>query len=57
MALAFDEFGRPFIRIREQEQKTRIKGSDAQRANFSAARAIARIRRTSLGTKGMDQMV
>jgi polyadenylate-binding protein len=26
MALAFDEFGRPFIRIREQEQKTRIRG-------------------------------
>lgn len=57
MALAFDEFGRPFIIIREQEQKTRIRGLDAQKANISAARAVARILRTSLGPKGMDKML
>ena len=57
MALAFDEYGRPFIIIKEQEQKTRIRGLDAQKANISAARADARILRTSLGPKGMDKML
>lgn len=57
MALAFDEFGRPFIIIREQEQKTRLRGLDAQKANISAGKAVARILRTSLGPKGMDKML
>lgn len=57
MALAFDEFGRPFIIIREQEQKTRLRGLDAQKANISSGKAVARILRTSLGPKGMDKML
>ncbi|KAK6160313.1 hypothetical protein DH2020_003694 [Rehmannia glutinosa] len=57
MALAFDEYGRPFIIIREQEQKTRLRGLDAQKANISAGKAVARILRTSLGPKGMDKML
>lgn len=57
MALAFDEFGRPFIILREQEQKTRLRGLDAQKANISAGKAVARILRTSLGPKGMDKML
>jgi hypothetical protein len=38
MSLAFDEFGRPFIIIREQEKKKRTKGMEAHkvsRANYS----------------------
>ncbi|KAG5534745.1 hypothetical protein RHGRI_022757 [Rhododendron griersonianum] len=57
MALAFDEFGRPFVIIREQEQKTRLRGLDAQKSNISAGKAVARILRTSLGPKGMDKML
>ncbi|KAI3467632.1 hypothetical protein Pfo_024295 [Paulownia fortunei] len=57
MALAFDEYGRPFIILREQEQKTRLRGLDAQKANISAGKAVARILRTSLGPKGMDKML
>uniref|UniRef100_M1CS73 Phosphoglycerate/bisphosphoglycerate mutase n=1 Tax=Solanum tuberosum TaxID=4113 RepID=M1CS73_SOLTU len=57
MALAFDEFGRPFIILREQEQKTRLRGLDAQKANISARKAVARILRTSLSPKGMDKML
>ncbi|KAK8691549.1 hypothetical protein V6N13_075056 [Hibiscus sabdariffa] len=57
MALAFDEYGRPFIIVKEQEQKTRIRGLEAQKANISAGKAIARILRTSLGPKGMDKML
>ncbi|CAD6227039.1 unnamed protein product [Miscanthus lutarioriparius] len=57
MALAFDEFGRPFIILREQEKKTRLRGLDAQKANIAAGKAVARILRTSLGPTGMDKML
>ena len=57
MALAFDEFGRPFIIIKEQESKTRLRGLDAQKANIAAGKAVARILRTPLGPKGMDTML
>ncbi|MBA0809102.1 hypothetical protein Gohar_024778, partial [Gossypium harknessii] len=57
MALAFDEYGRPFIILKEQEQKTRLSGLEAQKANISAGRAVSRILRTSLGPKGMDKML
>jgi T-complex protein 1 subunit epsilon len=30
-AIAFDEFGRPFIILREQEKKRRLTGLDAQK--------------------------
>ena len=57
MALAFDEFGRPFIILREQEKKTRLRGLDAQKANIASGKAVSRILRTSLGPKGMDKML
>lgn len=57
MSLAFDEYGRPFIILQEQEKKTRLKGLDALKANIAAARSIARTLRSSLGPKGMDKML
>lgn len=57
MSLAFDEYGRPFIIIQEQEKKQRLKGIDALKANIAAARSVARTLRTSLGPKGMDKML
>ncbi|KAL8532660.1 hypothetical protein ACS0TY_009027 [Phlomoides rotata] len=57
MALAFDEYGRPFIILREQEQKTSVRGLEAQKANIAAGKAVARILRTSLGPKGMDKIL
>jgi T-complex protein 1 subunit epsilon len=57
MSLAFDEYGRPFIIVHEQEKKTRLKGIDALKANIAAARALARTLRSSLGPKGMDKML
>lgn len=57
MSLAFDEFGRPFIIIREQERKARVKGVEALKANIMAAKAVARTLRSSLGPKGMDKML
>jgi len=57
MSLAFDEYGRPFIIIREQEKKKRTKGMEAHKANILAARTVAKLMRTSLGPKGMDKML
>ncbi|KAK3266815.1 T-complex protein 1 subunit epsilon [Cymbomonas tetramitiformis] len=57
MSLAFDEYGRPFIIVKEQGQKSRVKGLEAQKQNILAARAIARTLRSSLGPKGMDKML
>jgi len=57
MSLAFDEYGRPFIVIKEGEKKGRVKGIAAQKANILAAKAVCNILRTSLGPKGMDKML
>jgi T-complex protein 1 subunit epsilon len=57
MSLVFDEYGRPFIVMREQEKRQRLKGAEAQKANILAARTVAGLLRTSLGPKGMDKML
>lgn len=33
MSLVFDEYGRPFIILREGQAKSRLKGIDAQKAS------------------------
>eukprot|EP01006_Ploeotia_vitrea_P055038 TRINITY_DN67951_c1_g2_i1.p1 TRINITY_DN67951_c1_g2~~TRINITY_DN67951_c1_g2_i1.p1 ORF type:complete len:537 (+),score=33.56 TRINITY_DN67951_c1_g2_i1:55-1665(+) len=57
MSLVFDEYGRPFVILREQQAKARIKGLEAQKANILAARTVTNLLRTSLGPKGMDKMM
>lgn len=57
MSLIFDEYGRPFIILREQQQQARIKGIEAQKGNILAARCVSNLLRTSLGPKGMDKML
>ncbi|MEW5302268.1 MAG: hypothetical protein WDW36_005069 [Sanguina aurantia] len=57
MSLAFDEYGRPFIIIRDQGQKSRVKGIEALKASINAAKAVSRTLRSSLGPKGMDKML
>lgn len=57
MSLAFDDFGRPYIVIKEQATKRRLKGVEAYKSNIAAARTVANIIRTSLGPKGMDKML
>ncbi|KIZ07243.1 T-complex protein 1 subunit epsilon [Monoraphidium neglectum] len=57
MSLAFDEYGRPFIILREQERKSRIRGVEAVKANILAAKTVSRTLRSSLGPKGMDKML
>eukprot|EP01126_Amoeba_proteus_P048946 TRINITY_DN5687_c0_g1_i1.p1 TRINITY_DN5687_c0_g1~~TRINITY_DN5687_c0_g1_i1.p1 ORF type:complete len:537 (-),score=130.66 TRINITY_DN5687_c0_g1_i1:251-1861(-) len=57
MNVAFDETGRPFIILREQESKTRVHGIEAVKNHILAATTIANIMKTSLGPKGMDKML
>uniref|UniRef100_A0A3Q3J4K9 T-complex protein 1 subunit epsilon n=1 Tax=Monopterus albus TaxID=43700 RepID=A0A3Q3J4K9_MONAL len=47
--LAFDEYGRPFIIIKDQDTKTRLTGIDALKSHIMAAKAVASTLKTSLG--------
>jgi len=55
--IAFDEYGQPFIILRDQGRAKRLKGLEAHKANILAARTVARILRSSLGPRGMDKML
>mmetsp|Transcript_28420 Transcript_28420/g.71309 ORF Transcript_28420/g.71309 Transcript_28420/m.71309 type:complete len:537 (-) Transcript_28420:62-1672(-) len=57
MSIAFDDYGKPFILIEEQDRKERIKGLDALKSNIAAATTISNTLRTSLGPRGMDKMM
>lgn len=55
--LTFDEYGRPFIIIRDQDVKGRVTGIDAHKSHILAAKSIGNTLRTSLGPKGLDKMM
>ena len=57
MTLAFDEFGRPFILVKEQEKKDRLRGLEAQKANILSAIGVSNVLKSSLGPKGMDKIL
>lgn len=57
MSMIYDEYGRPFVILKEQQAKARVKGIEATKANILAARTISGIVRTSLGPKGMDKIM
>ncbi|KAF2902844.1 hypothetical protein ILUMI_03338 [Ignelater luminosus] len=56
-SIAFDEYGRPFIIIRDQDKQKRLTGLDALKSHILAAQQIANTLRTSLGPKGLDKML
>eukprot|EP00055_Hartaetosiga_balthica_P002760 m.5170 g.5170 ORF g.5170 m.5170 type:complete len:536 (+) comp2352_c0_seq1:46-1653(+) len=57
MSLTFDEYGRPFIIIRDQQQQNRLTGLEAQKSHIAAAKTVANTLRTSLGPKGLDKLL
>lgn len=57
MSMIYDEYGRPFIILKEQQAKSRVKGLEATKSNIIAAKSISNIVRTSLGPKGMDKIL
>ncbi|KAG5680319.1 hypothetical protein PVAND_009831 [Polypedilum vanderplanki] len=56
-SIAFDEYGRPFIILRDQEKQQRLTGTEAIKSHIMAGRQIAQTVRTSLGPKGLDKMM
>ncbi|KAI9204809.1 chaperonin Cpn60/TCP-1 family [Polychytrium aggregatum] len=52
-----DEYGRPYIIMREQGKKTRLTGIEAQKTHILAARTVADIVKTSLGPRGLDKIL
>ncbi|KAK7690594.1 T-complex protein 1 subunit epsilon [Cerrena zonata] len=54
---ATDEYGRPFIILREQARKTRSHGVEAIKSHILAARTVSNIIRTSLGPRGLDKIL
>uniref|UniRef100_A0A2K5SHM6 T-complex protein 1 subunit epsilon n=1 Tax=Cebus imitator TaxID=2715852 RepID=A0A2K5SHM6_CEBIM len=55
--LAFDEYGRPFLIIKDQDRKSRLMGLEAFKSHIMAAKAVANTMRTSLGPNGLDKMM
>jgi len=56
-SLAFDEYGRPFLIMRNQENESRLTGKDAIKSHILAAKSVANTLRTSLGPKGLDKLM
>ncbi|KAL7292230.1 hypothetical protein TKK_0014179 [Trichogramma kaykai] len=56
-SIAFDEYGRPFIILRDQDKQKRLTGNDAIKSHITAARSIANTLKTSLGPKGLDKLM
>uniref|UniRef100_A0AAY4AEB8 T-complex protein 1 subunit epsilon n=1 Tax=Denticeps clupeoides TaxID=299321 RepID=A0AAY4AEB8_9TELE len=55
--IAFDEYGRPFIIIKDQDKKSRLTGLEALKSHIMAAKAVATTLRTSLGPNGLDKIM
>lgn len=56
-SIAFDEYGRPFIIIRDQQTKGRLTGIEAHKSHIMAAKTVAGVLKTSLGPKGLDKLM
>ncbi|ORX83513.1 hypothetical protein K493DRAFT_320251 [Basidiobolus meristosporus CBS 931.73] len=54
---ATDEYGRPFIIVREQQKKSRLSGIEAQKSHILAAKTVANIIKSSLGPRGLDKIL
>merc|ERR1712110_707927 len=55
--LAFDEYGRPFLILRDQANQSRLIGKDAIKSHILAAKTVANTLKTSLGPKGLDKLM
>ncbi|KRZ16229.1 T-complex protein 1 subunit epsilon [Trichinella zimbabwensis] len=57
LQIMFDEFGHPFFLFKDQARKKRLVGIEAVKSHILAARAVARILRSSIGPCGMDKIL
>jgi len=56
-SLAFDEFGRPFLILKDEDKQDRLTGNDAIKSHIIAAKAVTSVLKTSLGPKGLDKLM
>merc|ERR1712112_668177 len=56
-SLAFDEFGRPFMILKDEMAQNRLTWNDAIKSHIIAAKAVSNILKTSLGPKGLDKLM
>lgn len=55
--LGFDEFGRPIVVMKGQENQERLTGIDALKTHIMAAKTVSTTLKTSLGPRGMDKIL
>ncbi|XP_017482947.1 PREDICTED: T-complex protein 1 subunit epsilon [Rhagoletis zephyria] len=55
--LAFDEFGRPFFILKDQDKQKRMVGNEAIKSHILAGMSVSKTLRTSLGPKGLDKIM
>ncbi|XP_055343004.1 T-complex protein 1 subunit epsilon-like [Paramacrobiotus metropolitanus] len=55
--LVFDEFGNPFIILKNQDRKRRLFGTEALKSHIMAAKNVYNTLKTSLGPKGLDKVL
>lgn len=55
--LAFDENGRPFFVLRDQQNQRQLTGIEATKSHIMAAKRVAETLKTSLGPKGLDKIM
>jgi len=57
VGIALDEYGRPFLVMRDQETQNRLTGVEAIKSHILAAKAVSSTLRSSLGPNGMDKIL
>merc|ERR1711887_529322 len=55
--LAIDEYGRPFLVMRDQGTQNRLTGVEAIKSHILAAKNVGQVVRSSLGPNGLDKIM
>jgi len=55
--LGFDEYGRPIVVMKNQENQERLTGIEALKTHIAAAKTVSCTLKTSLGPRGMDKIL
>jgi len=57
VGIALDEYGRPFLVMRDQNTQNRLCGVEAIKSHILAAKAVSSTLKSSLGPNGMDKIL
>ena len=56
-SLAFDEFGRPFLILKDEQMQDWMTGFEAIKFKAIKFKAVSQILKTSLGTMGLNKLI